>query len=245
MNMKEAFNYMFKDNCILKKATIYFAFSLFGTFFINLGDSDCMGFSKLVSLLFVLIGSAFMFIPTGYFLNSVKVLRGRHDRYVLPVFNYRNNLITGFKYMAAIFIMCMVVGLICTIATGIFGIISGLFNSMLFLAITLSFIVIIPVIFVFYYIMALTGVFINTSSWLSFMRFKAANIIRHRAARYNSAFWMFALVNLLFGSVISFIKFFLGKSIVGLAVVSFISTLIGAYIVFVNAFIYAKAIEEK
>lgn len=241
--MKEAFTFMFKDNLFKQKWAAYFCFAFLGSFLSNLGNAPAIGQLKLLAPLFILLGVVIMLVPAGYIVACIRALKEQKENYVLPLFNIKHNLFTGFKFGVSIFILSFLFGAVFAIISLIIGIISGILNAKLVAIIGISLIMIIAFAIVLYYTLALNRVFADTDSWISFIKFKHATELIKKSSQYTKGFWLFISINFLSG-VISGILFALSaKSIGCLAITTIISAAIASYVAFFNAFITAKAVD--
>ncbi len=241
--MREAFNYMFKDNLFKQKWAAYFCFAFFGGLFTNLGNSPALGSFKAFAPLFLLIGIIIMFIPSGYIVACIRALVEQKENYVLPLFNFKNNLLTGFKFWIAVLILSLIFGVGCAVASGIIAVIAGLLKARVVALIGITFIMVLSLLIVAFYTVALNRIFADTDSWLSFIKFKHATELIKKSAQYNKAFLLFILINVLCGIISGILFAIWGRTIEGLIIVTIISSIIASYVAFINAFITAKAID--
>lgn len=242
--MREAFNYMFKDNMFRQKALTYFGFAFIGTFFINLANSLQATKLAVFAPLFMLAGIIIMFIPSGYLVHAIKALIGQNENFILPAFNFKNNFVTGFKFMVAVLILSLIFGIVFAIGAVIFSIIGSLFAMKILAVIGIILLAAIPLLIILYYTLSLNWIFATTEAFTSFLQFKkASGLIKNLPGNYNKCFWIFLLINLTAGIISGILLTVFGKGLLGIAFATFISVLISLYIAFVNVYLTAKSIK--
>ena len=240
----EAFNYMFKDNMFKQKALTYFCFAFVGTFLMNLGNSVQMTKLAVFAPLFLLAGAIIMFIPSGYCIHAIKAVIEQNDNYVLPLFNFKHNFATGFKFMVAVLLMSLVFGIGLAIGSVIIAIIAALTSVKIIAYIGIVFLFLAGLILIAYYTMALKWIFATTEAWTSFLQFKkAAELIKKLPGTYNKFFWAFIFINLISAIISAILFWILGKGLLGIAIATLLSVIVATYVVFVNIHLIAKSIK--
>lgn len=241
--MKEAFNYMFKDNLFKQKWAAYFCFAFLGAFVTNLGNSPVLGSLKIFAPLFLILGIIILFIPTGYIVACIRALSGQKENYLLPGFNYKHNMFTGFKFWVAVLILSLIFGIGCTVISAVIAVIAGILKAKVFAIVGITFVMVFPILIIAYYALALNKIFADTDSWTSFIKFKQATAMIKQSSHYNKWFLIFIVLNGLLG-IISGVLSALGAGSIGwLVITTLISAMLASYVAFVNAFITAKCIE--
>ena len=113
--MREAFTYMFKDNCFHKKAFIYFILSFVAMSLIAIADmSSCTGGcpinqAKLIAptikfdiLCYRAIGLILHTLTLGYFITCLEAVLKQRENILLPFFNLKLCFTKGLKLFLSI-----------------------------------------------------------------------------------------------------------------------------------------------
>lgn len=241
--MREAFSYMFKDNLFKRKWVIYFVFSFFSAFCINLSNVPFLGISKDVAFFLQLLGMVFFFIPAGYMISSVKTIILQKENIVLPMFNYKKNFFTGFKYCVSNMLLIFVVLTVNLILSFIVaGLIAAVLKVKAIVIAGIAAVMILSVLFLAYYFLAFVRIFIETEAWTSFLKLKKAKELIKKSSMYNRCFGLFMLVNVLMGIISVIVLTIFGKTLILFILASVIIGAISAYAAFINMFIMAKAV---
>ena len=246
--MKEAFNFMFKDNMFKKKVLTYFIVTFIAALLSNIANTMVPEPNTLPSIQYVILfilGSVIMLIPNGYGVSCIKSIIEQDENIVLPFLNIKNNFVLGFKLAIAIIIMTLVFGISIALVAIVFAIISSLLNVQGIGAICLGIFLTLLTIIVLYYILALCYIFATTEKFTSFLRFKyATQLIKNDIKKYTLSVLLFIALMILVGIISAIVAvIFAALGIVGMVVYTVISTLIGSYMVYVVSYINAKAIK--
>ena len=242
--MKEAFNFMFKDNMLKNKVIIYFLFLFLANLFNNYANifaPACKGcLAPPQYYILYLIGTIIMLIPSGYGISCIKSFVVQSDNYILPFVNVKNNFVLGIKLGISVLIMAFILTIIATFA----GILSVLISP-LSTPIVLGVIGIIGVIIISFYSMAFSYIFATTESFLSYINFKkATNLIKNGIKHYIISCLLFFLITIVLGIFSSLLTLLAGVNFIGIAIISILISLISCYTVYVFAYITAKSIKE-
>ncbi len=238
--MKEAFNYMLKDNRIREKAALYFGILFIANFcsicaqYISSSNnpSDMM---LLKALLLSLAGFVISLITTGYCINCIKTIVEQKENIVLPFINFKNNIVTGFKLSVSIGMLIISAILV---MVPLILINTPLTKLMVFAVFTIF------TLFLIIYSIAFTYIFATTGMWSSFFRFKrATQMILQSKWQYWKNFLILLCIGILSGVLSGIIAPFTDKSFAGMVINTMLFAIIQSYIVFVTSYLTAKAIK--
>ena len=243
--MREAFNYMFKDNFFKQKLVIYFVFVFCSMFCMNLVNTSLIGNSKNTTSLLSLLVMVFLFIPSGYMISAIKAIICQKENIVLPVFNYKNNFLTGFKYFVSAMLPCFLLAIVSMVVVFIVGIVSGILKMKLLFLICSIIVVIFPILLIAYFMLAFVRIFAEAGAWTSFLQFKRAHELIKKSPSYNKCFGVFFLINTLLAIVSALIFAVCGKALVLFITGTIIVGIISTYFAFVNMYIMAKAVDWR
>ncbi len=244
--IKEAFTYMFKDNKFLQKAFVYFLFAFIANFFIQYASTTLMPTQEnpfnIEYYAFLLLGTVLMFIPQGYYVSCVRALKEQQENLVLPYFNLINNFKQGFKFNVSIWLLCIAfcaISIVAFIIGGLLSVASKILAMIVFILVAIT--AIIFALAVCFYAIALTKIFTNTNSWLSFFKFKeATKIIANNTSNYMLAIGITIGISIVSG-IISRIGMLLNNNHIAIPImVALLTSIIASYTVFVFSYILAK-----
>ena len=119
--MRECFTYMYKDNCIHKKAFIYFILSFIAMSLVALADmNSCTGGCpinqatlitpsiKFDILCYRLVGLILHTITLGYFITCLEAVIKQKENILLPFFNIKLSFTKGLKLFLSIIITILI-----------------------------------------------------------------------------------------------------------------------------------------
>ncbi len=244
--IKEAFTYMFKDNKFLQKAFVYFLITFIGQFAIQYATNTLIPTQaksfNIEYYAFLLLGTVIMFIPQGYYISCIRALKEQQANLVLPYFNFINNFKQGFKFNISLWLLCILGGgvLIFACVIGAMLAIASKIIAMIFFILAIV-VTIIFMLAVFIYAIALTTIFANTDSWLSFFKFKeATKIIAENTSKYMLALGITIAMTVLSGIIVSVCHLININSIGLSAIITLLTAILASYTVFVFSYILAK-----
>jgi len=246
--MKEAFNFMFKDNMFLKKAMVY----VFVAFVANLVSNYANTLAPMPKtmpsiqyILFFLAGAILMLIPSGYGVSCIKAFVEQKDNFVIPFLNIKNNFVLGFKLAVSIIIMSLIFGLCITIAAMAFAFLFSLINAVTIGSIILGVFVCTIILIVVFYSLAFCYIFATTEKLTSFIQFRTATkLIKNNPKHYILSTLVFIGLSLLVGVAGTIITSVLNSyGFIGLAIATFIIVSISGYTVYVYSYLTSKAIQ--
>ena len=248
--MREAFTYMFKDNCYYKKALVYFILTFIESACIAYAQmNSCSGMcpvslngenftlSKTNVLVFQLIGLLFNFLVVGYFNTCIEAITKQVNNIVIPFFNFVNSFLRGLKYFVAILIPILGFSIIVAVIQ--------MFN-LLVANIILTLITIFYILFGIGFI----WLFANEKSFFAFVSFrKVVNKVIEAPKNYLK----YMLFIVLFSVIVILLKFvlelvlamFTMTPFVTMIVTTFISGIISAYFSFVLMYLVAKSLKPN
>ena len=226
--MKQAFCYMFKDNKFYQKYLYYFILMSICTFLLTYSDykANAQLFSIQTPLMKIL-GTLILTIPTGYSYSCIKALISQKENFILPAVNLKKNFVTGFKFDLATLLICLPFLLI-----------------FLVLAIIFPLLVICLLLVIVAYSLSFRYIFANTESITTFFQFKTSiKLVNNSGFKYWLGLLIIIILETISG-VISTQLFKITHSLLYTAVTAIISSIIASYVMFVNAYITAKAIKN-
>lgn len=259
--MCRAFKYMFKSKNFLVNYLICSLLSVFTLLYNSLSNGIVTSWHEKVSpfMISLLLFSIFVsFVISGYFASVTKyIMEYREDcEFKLPSFCPKN-LIDGLK----IFVSSLLLLVICILVYIIPFIFSQYLIKTFAFPIAVNFLAFIPiVVFLIYIILrsiALFVIFAKTSDIFSFVRFiKAEKIVKASGSSYIKGVFSVFGVNLLYiltSSIITIIGLYITGILTQgnihtkiLIILTFIlSAFIAAYVTFVNAYIFAKSVNNN
>lgn len=250
--MKEAFTYMFKDNKYLEKAGVYAGLVLLANLLLNY--SQTMN-SSGIGLLLLLLGYLALFIPSGYGISCIKAIFTQDENIILPAINIKKNFILGFKIFVAGILLGLAIGGILLAVCIIFGIIGALTipkdygTEVIGLIFLIPFLILAFTIIIVYlvYGLAMSVIFAKKEFYTTFFKFDMANqLISQNPGKYFSSVGIYVLVfiaviivNTVPGIVLN------NLSSIGTIILSAIQAVVGAYTIFVFAYITAKSTQSE
>ncbi len=238
--MKEAFDYMFNDNKFNQKALTYFVLAFFGTIFSNLA---ALNEKSLIMPMLTLVGLIIMLIPVGYVVSCIKALIEQKENFVLPIFNFKNNFILGFKFAIATLILSLTFGLAIAILALVISFVASILKAKILVVIG-ALVLLIPILILAYYTLALNWIFATTEAFTSFLQFKkAAELIKKNTSHYLKSFWTFFGVNFAVAIITGIVLTLFGRNFIGMVIATLIAAALSTYVAFVNALITAKSVE--
>ena len=248
--MKEAFIYMFKDNCFWKKAITYFFVSFIACLFISYSQiNTCSGMCPVASkptvisvnsispIIYQLIGIFINMIVAGYFLSSIKAITSQTSNIVLPFFSFRNNFVKGFKFNLSVFTTIILYSFT-------FGLLYSFYSTATFAKIGF----IILLIFYIFTGVAFVWLFAQEEKFITFFNFKKV-IIKIKEDIKNYIKYVLIIAGILLISIaVTFviellISNFVKDIIIAMVITTLITTVFATYINFVNMHLIAKSIK--
>ncbi len=259
--MLEAFKYMFKSKNFLANYLICSFLSVFTLLYNSLSNGIATNRNEQISpflIVLFLICALASIVISGYLASVVKyIMEYREDcEFKLPSFCPKN-LIDGLK----IFVSSLLLLVICVLVCIIPFLFSHYLQETFEFPDTVDLLAFIPIgVFLIYIILrsiALFVIFAKTSDIFSFVRFiKAEKIIKASGSSYIKGVFSVFGVNILY-ILVSLIITIMGLYITGLLTLANIHTkiliilsfilcaFIVAYVTFVNAYIFAKAVNNN
>jgi hypothetical protein len=247
--MKEAFNFMFKDNMLAKKALTYACAAFIANIISNIANTMAPAPNALPSLQYVvlfILGALFMLIPSGYGVSCIKAFVEQKENIVLPFLNVKNNFLLGFKLAVAVILMSLVFGLGITLLAIILAVIFSFLKMVNIGAIIIGLIAIVIFLVVSYYSLAFCRIFATTEKFSSFLQFKlGTQMIKTNFKHYTLSALLFCAIAIVTGIIGGLLYATIGAfGIVGLVVATLIVSLISGYTVYLFSYITAKSVKE-
>jgi len=246
--MKEAFNFMFKDNMFVKKAMTYACVAFIANFISNYANTLAPAPNTMPSikyLLFFFVGAILMLIPSGYGMSCVKAFVEQKENYVIPFLNIKTNFILGLKLAVSIIIMSLIFGLGITITAIAFAFLFSIINAVNIGSIILGIVVCAVILTVVFYSLAFCYIFATTEKFTSFIQFRTATkLIKGDLKHYTLSTLLFIGLSLLVGiagAVISSLLSFLG--LIGLIIATLVIAIISGYTIYLYSYLTAKSIK--
>lgn len=248
--MREAFTYMFKDNCYYKKALVF----LLLTFI----ESACLGFaqmnscngmcpldlssgiftpSKTNALIFQLTGLIFNFLVLGYFNTCIEAITKQVNNIILPFFNFINSITKGIKYIIAIAMPIVLYGLL----IGILQVINPIVATIATIAVLLFYLI---------FGVGFVWLFANEKSFFTFFCYRRIiNEVKNAPRNYFKNL-LFIIITTILIVILNFITEFLFalfklNPLITMLVTTFVSSIISAYLTFVLVYFIAKSIKTN
>lgn len=248
--MKEAFNFMFKDNMYAKKALVYVGAAFIANLLSNIANTmapKCHCMPSIQYIILFLLATIFMLIPSGYGVSCIKAFVEQKENIVLPFLNIKHNFVLGFKLAVAIIIMSLIFGLGITVLAIVLAIIFSALNMAKIGAFIVGLITLLVFIVVSYYSLAFCRIFATTEKFTSFLQFKlGTQLIKSNFKHYTLSALLFGVIVVIVGLVGSIIYVTVGIfGIVGLAVATLLVSLISGYTVYLFSYITAKSVQEQ
>lgn len=254
--MREAFTYMFKDNCFWKKAGVFFLLSILTSFLMGYGDScnntggcplsqapQVEPVTDLFSIGLNLLGLFFGALLCGYYFNIIEAISKQEKNIVLPFFNFGSCLVKGFKFTIASILLFLV--LILVGAIFIF-----LLNKSPFWGIIVE-TVLLVVCSIFFAIISMGVIwnYANTNQILSIFAWKKVfNLIKANKVSYYSALGfcvLTAIAAMIVTTILVIISvFMIDSATIASIVFLVIATIIASYTAFVYMYLIAKSIKQ-
>ena len=252
--MREAFTYMFKDNCFWKKALPLFLVSLISGLMLCYGNnhipSGCpLGQTPQVAPVANLqvmgvnfLGWLIGLLVTGYYFVAVKAISGQEKNIVLPFFNIWQCFVKGLKALLSFFLLGLVLGTFFTLLS----ILVSLMNNVL----SIVFFIVILGLAMFFFVMfvALLNYRANTDKILAIFAWKKAyQLMVANRVDYGWAVWYLIVCDLAVAAILTLViligVFFFPAAVFNEYVILGITTLIGTYVLFVQMYLTAKAVK--
>ena len=248
--MREAFVYMFKDNCYYKKAFMFFVLTFIESACIAFAQMNtCTGLcpfstnegiftpNKTNALLFHLIGLIFNFLVVGYFNTCIEAITKQVNNIILPFFNFINCLKRGGIYFIAILIPIVLYAFI----IGFIQVFSPL-TGCIILGILLFLYLILGVGFIW--------LFANEKSFFAFLSYrKVIKKVLQAPLNYFKYLLFIAIVcALTFALKFAFefiFALFPMSPLVTMLITTLMSAVISAYLTFVLVYLIAKSIKPE
>ena len=246
--MREAFTYMFKDNCYYKKALVFLILTFVESACIAFAQmNSCTGMcpfsagegvftpNKTNALIFQLIGLIFNFLVVGYFNTCVEAITKQVNNIVLPFFNIVTCFLKGLKYFVAILIpivlYAFVIGFIQIFSSLVGYIILGI---LLFLYLVLG--------------IGFIWLFANEKSFFAFLSYRKVikKVIKAPLNYFKYLLFIAIVCALTFALKFAFefiFALFPMSPLVTMLVSTLISAVISAYLTFVLVYLTAKSIK--
>ena len=248
--MREAFTYMFKDNCYYKKAGIYLVLNFIANAFIAYAQmKSCTGGCPLRTtpevmtntyintIIFNILGILANMFVIGYFFSCINAIIKQSNNIVLPFFNAGNCFIKGLKFHISTILI--------TLLFFVLSIPLNLINSVFAMIIFIS-------IIAFYLVFGCSFFwsFATDSKILTFFNVKEAfNNVKKASLNYLKNIFLILLVtiiSIIFAYSFELLSGFLIQSqLITMLVSTFITAIISAYFGFVSMFLIAKSIKSE
>ena len=204
--------------------------------------------------LLLILSTIAMFITQGYHLNCIRAIIEQRKNPILPYMNIKNSFVMGFKFNLSLFILML------SVFIGILGIIllcamiigfSPLANSQTtFVSTCFALLIILISIIGFFafiiYLPALCCMFAKTEMLTTSFRFiRATKLIKQDVGNYFKYVGMFILltVNLFLINFVMMIP--LRGNAASSFIITFLTSLIEAYTVFVFAYLIARSVKPE
>lgn len=240
--MKEAFVYIFKDNCLFQKTWIYLLLLIILNFLGSFLESDShmvarpelFSTNPTMNLLVAIAGVLICIAVIGYRLSVTGAIIKQKNNILLPKFNFINNFIKGLKYIVAMSLI-----LLCYLV---------IFKTIqIFTGFIIYPIAILIILFYMIYGTAFYRNFADTNNLFAFFNFKKIfNDVAFAPKLYFKHLSMLILISL-FQLILNFITGFLTSFIPSNAVCIIVFSIVigGAvwYLDLVSAFIIAKSLK--
>ena len=247
--MKEAFNFMFKDNMFVKKALTYSAVVFVATLCSNIANTLAPQANTLPSLQFILlsiIGFILMFIPSGYGVSCIKAFIEQNENIIIPFVNIKNNFILGLKLTISIILVTLLFGIVIAIVAIILALIFSLLNAISIGAIILGLLILGLILTYTYYSLAFCYIFATTEKFTSFLQFKTAtNLIKINLKHYTLSVLLFVVLSLVVGVIgmimLSLLAIF---GLIGITIATLFAALISGYTVYLFTYLNSKSIKN-
>lgn len=246
--MREAFTYMFKDNCYYKKAFIYLILNFIANAFLAYAQiNSCSGGCPLSSrvdvlpntyinnIVFNLLGAVANLFVLGYFFSAIDAITKQTNNIVLPLFNIKNCFLKGLKFYIAIFLITLLLVLLSIPL----GFVNNIISSVIMLGVMLFYLVFASSFF---------WSFANNSKLLTFFNIREAfkNVIKTPATYFKNI--LFILLVTIISIILAYcfellFGFFIKSPFITMIFSTLISATLSAYFGFVNMFLIAKSIK--
>lgn len=240
--MREAFSYMFKDNCLFQKTWIYITLLAIANILIGISKtgSHIIARPELLSTnptegILIHLGVVIItMFTTGYFLSVISANIKQKNNILLPRFNAVNNFAKGLKYFFAVFLLIIIISVISGLLQSLFGsIISTIF---------------IGIIATFYFIYGCSFVwnFADSNNIFAFFDFKnslkkvAQNLKNY--FKHISLMWLITLSGAIIALVLEFIFSFIPSDLIAIVLFSILGAFINAYVALTSAFLIGKSL---
>lgn len=253
--MREAFVYMFKDNCFSKKAFIYFLLSFCALFFVALADITSSNISCLTTQTpcilntikpeiygYQILSFLFDILIIGYFLSNLEALQKQNLNIVLPFFNLKLNFTKGLKFFAGVFITFLIYYLL---ITGF--VILGFVFTKIELHRFLPFLVALPIIFYVICYCSFMYEFANSNKILTLLNYKTLVLrIKNNLGNYFKHASCLILI-FITGAIFAFLieccfSFLFNNAYVVMILTNIISALINTYVAYVSIYLIHKSV---
>lgn len=248
--MKEAFNFMFKDNMFKKKAFIYVIVAFIANLISNIANTMAPQPNTAPTIQYIIIfivGALLMLIPSGYGMSCIKAFIEQNENIVLPFLNVKNNFIIGFKLAVSVLIMALIFGLGITILAILLAIVFSMLKAISAGTIVLWVLMLALILILAYYSLAFCYIFVTTEKYTSFLQFRnATRLIKNDIKHYSLSALLFIGLTILVGILGTIITALLGLfGIVGLVLSTLITAFISGYTVYVFTYLTAKAVKNS
>lgn len=249
--MTEIFNYMFKDDKFFQKAGVFFILSAIASFFASYGAELC-SLKNYSGIGYIILALLLCATTTGYGISCAKALSAQENNYILPFLNPMKNFILGIKWSISVFLLCLAAGVASFLVAFIAASIAIIFKFKAIITIFFILLNIALIIAILYYSLVLYRMFAQTEQLTSYLQFKKAEeLIKTDRKHYLIFTGIFIGINLLtfiiaviIGIIINILFPNIAASPVLNAMTSIIGAFIGVYIMYVTAFLAAKAIKS-
>lgn len=241
--MREAFSYMFKDNCLWQKTWIYITLLAIANILIGISKTgshiiarpELLSTNPTSDTLLSIAVFLIYFITAGYFLSVTEAIIKQNNNILLPKFNTVNNFIKGLKYFFAI----LLVMLCCLFVMIIL--------KLVFSSLCISILQLLIVGLISLYGCAFVWNFANNNSIFSFFEFKKVfKSVANAPLQYFKHIMLLGLI-VIVGAILAiiaeFLISFIPSSPIAIILFSVISAFIDTYIALVSAYLIAKSIK--
>ena len=252
--MREAFTYMFKDNCFHKKAFIYFILSFIAMSVIAVADMNTCSYgcpinqAKLITptikfdiLCYRTIGLILHTLTLGYFITCLEAVIKQKDNILLPFFNLKLCFTKGLK----LFLSIISTVIIYYILLFTYGAMSNFIPVL-----RPEFVNILSLLTILFYIFCYNSfiyLYAQTNKFFSFFNFKVALLTIKNSQKTYFKYWSILVLIFVLSSIIVYIiESLLGKinnEYTVMLLTNFASSALQTYLTFVSLLLISKSIK--
>lgn len=258
--MREAFIYMFKDTCFIKKASIYAILSFLSFTFLALADiNSCSGGGCPVAqtpcvlaaikpelVIYKLLGIIFNVLIAGFYIVNISAILTQKNNIVLPYFNFKSNILKGLKLYASVFVTSLVYYILISGYVILSFIIPNFTTQNINLLTALPFLIAIPILFYVICYNSFMHEYVTTNKFFTFFNFKKAIAnIKEAPKNYFKNWGLLFGVFLITAILIFLIELalnFINNIYVVMVISNIISAVISTYVAYVSAYLISKSV---